>query len=319
MPSTYKVGNYPLVSETVWSEKKTISKSTNKSKLKQFLKRPKSYIFEYLKQKNIDSLFKISGITDKNKKIDNDFIFAFDNIPELVLAPLEFEFSTEIKKDFQYYLGLCTRKDRIDSEIDLSFTNTWNDIILQLQKGKKLIYCSFGTYYTGSDKALLQFVEKMINVVENLENILLIISVNTLVSQTILNKMKCNSTYFFTKVPQLLVLKNSDLFISHGGMGSIKESIEYEVPMIVYPLDPIYDQNGNAFKVEYHKIGLRGNFHKETDLGLENKIKEILKNDLFKENIKAFSRNIKTKYSKEKVVTDLYNLLEINEYEAKSI
>lgn len=95
MPSTYNVGNYPLISQTVWSEKKTNQKSTKKRKLKLFLKSPKSFIFEYLKQKNIDSLFKISGITDKNKKIDNDFNFAFDNIPEQVLAPLEFEFSTE--------------------------------------------------------------------------------------------------------------------------------------------------------------------------------------------------------------------------------
>ena len=105
------------------------------------------------------------------------------------------------------------------------------------------------------------------------------------------------------------VLKNSDLFITHGGMGSIKESVEYEVPMIVYPLDPIYDQNGNAFKVEFHGIGLRGNFDKETDLGLENKIKEVFKNDFFKDKIKAFSRNIKIKYLKENIVNDLHNLL----------
>jgi hypothetical protein len=146
MPSTYKVGNYPQVSESVWSEKNNVSKSSNKNKLNQFLKSPKSFIFEHLKQRNIDNLFKISGLTDKNKKIDNDFIFAFDNVPELVLAPLEFEFSTKIKKNFQYYLGLCTRKDRIETEIDSSFTNTWNNIVLQRQSGKKLIYCSFGTY-----------------------------------------------------------------------------------------------------------------------------------------------------------------------------
>jgi UDP:flavonoid glycosyltransferase YjiC (YdhE family) len=309
MPSTYKVGNYPQVSESVWSEKNNVSKSSNKNKLNQFLKSPKSYIFEYLKQKNIDNLFKISGITDLNKKIDNDFIFAFDNVPELVLAPLEFEFSTKIKKNFQYYLGLCTRKDRIETEIDSSFTNTWNNIVLQRQSGKKLIYCSFGTYYLGSDKTLFHFVERLVNVVEKLDATLLIISVNNLVSQTILSKMRCNSTFFFTRVLQMEVLKNSDLFITHGGMGSIKESVEYEVPMIVYPLDPIYDQNGNAFKVEFHGIGLRGNFDKETDLGLENKIKEVFKNDFFKDKIKAFSRNIKIKYLKENIVNDLHNLL----------
>jgi UDP:flavonoid glycosyltransferase YjiC (YdhE family) len=161
----------------------------------------------------------------------------------------------------------------------------------------------------GSDKTLFHFVERLVNVVEKLDATLLIISVNNLVSQTILSKMRCNSTFFFTRVLQMEVLKNSDLFITHGGMGSIKESVEYEVPMIVYPLDPIYDQNGNAFKVEFHGIGLRGNFDKETDLGLENKIKEVFKNDFFKDKIKAFSRNIKIKYLKENIVNDLHNLL----------
>lgn len=70
---------------------------------------PKEYIFEYLKKRNVETPFKISGIIDRNKKIDNDFIFAFDNIPELVLAPLEFEYSKEIRKDFQHYLGLSQR------------------------------------------------------------------------------------------------------------------------------------------------------------------------------------------------------------------
>lgn len=179
MPSTYKVGNYPLVSETVWSEKNIIPKSTNTSKLNQFLKSPKQYIFEYLKQKNIDNLFRISGITDKNKKIDNDFIFAFDNVPELVLAPLEFEFSTEIKKDFQHYLGLSQRiKNRQDTELDPHFIETWSQIIKEKENSKKIIYCSFGTYFEGADPRLLDFVNVILESVNNIPNTILICSVN---------------------------------------------------------------------------------------------------------------------------------------------
>ena len=179
MPSTYKVGNYPLVSETVWSEKKTIQKATYKSKLKQFFKSPKSFIFEYLKQKNIDNLFKISGITDRNKKIDNDFIFAFENVPELVLAPLEFEFSKEIKKDFQHYLGLSQRiENRQDTELDPQFIDVWNEIIKEKENGKKIIYCSFGTYFEGADPRLLDFVNVILESVSNIQNTILVCSVN---------------------------------------------------------------------------------------------------------------------------------------------
>ena len=254
MPSTYKIGNYPLVSETVWSEKKTIPKSTDKSKLKQFLKSPQSYIFEYLKQKNIDNLFKISGITDKNRKIDNDFIFAFDNVPELVLAPLEFEFSTEIKKDFQHYLGLSQRiENRQDTELDSHFTDAWNGILKQKDNGKKIIYCSFGTYFEGADPRLLDFVDVILESVSNIPNTVLICSVNKFIVEAINSQhITLENAYFFSRVPQLKVLEISDLFITHGGMGGIKESIYYKVPMLVFPLDLHYDQSGNALKVETH-------------------------------------------------------------------
>ncbi|MEY4539542.1 MAG: hypothetical protein RLZZ306_1299, partial [Bacteroidota bacterium] len=179
MPSTYKIGNYPLVSETVWSEKKTIPKSKNRSKLKQFFKSPKFFIFEYLKQKNIDNLFKISGITDRNRKIENEFIFAFDNIPELILAPLEFEFSTEIKKSFQHYLGLSQRiENRQDTELDPQFAEIWSKIVKEKEKGRNIIYCSFGTYFEGADPRLLDFVNVILESVSNIPNTILICSVN---------------------------------------------------------------------------------------------------------------------------------------------
>ncbi|MCC6617247.1 MAG: hypothetical protein IT320_27480 [Anaerolineae bacterium] len=36
-------------------------------------------------------------------------------------------------------------------------------------------------------------------------------------------------------VPQLEVLKRTDLFITHGGMNSVHESLWHGVPMIVIP------------------------------------------------------------------------------------
>ena len=310
MPSTYKIGNYPLVSETVWSEKKTIPKSTDKSKLKQFLKSPQSYIFEYLKQKNIDNLFKISGITDKNRKIDNDFIFAFDNVPELVLAPLEFEFSTEIKKDFQYYLGLSQRiENRQDTELDPHFIDAWNEILKQKVNGKKIIYCSFGTYFEGADPRLLDFVNVILESVSNISNTILICSVNKFIVEVIHSQhITLGNARFFSRVPQLKVLEVSDLFITHGGMGGIKESIYYKVPMLVFPLDLHYDQAGNALKVEIHGLGLRGTFGFERTKDMQAKITRILEDESFKEKLKAFKHQTDNHYT-ENYFKNLFNQL----------
>lgn len=38
-------------------------------------------------------------------------------------------------------------------------------------------------------------------------------------------------------VPQLEVLKEADVFITHGGMNSVNEGIHYRVPMVVLPHD----------------------------------------------------------------------------------
>ena len=299
MPSTYKVGNYPLVSETIWSEKKTNQKSTKKRKLKLFLKSPKSFIFEYLKQKNIDSLFKISGITDKNKKIDNDFIFAFDNIPELVLAPLEFEFSTEIKKGFQHYLGLSQRiENRQDTELDPHFIDNWSEILKQKENGKKVIYCSFGTYFEGADPRLLDFVNVILESVNNIPNTVLICSVNKFIVEVIHSQHNTlKNAYFFSRVPQLKVLEISDLFITHGGMGGIKESIYHQVPMLVFPLDLHYDQSGNALKVETHGLGLRGTFGFERTKDMQAKITRLLEEDTFIEKLTALKNQTDNHYT----------------------
>ncbi len=310
MPSTYKVGNYPLVSETVWSEKKTTSNSTNESTFKQFLKSPKAYIFEYIKQKNIANLFKISGIGDKNKKIDNAFIFAFDNVPELVLAPLEFEFSTEIRKDFQHYLGLSQRiENRQDTELDPYFDENWSKIIEEKENGKRIIYCSFGTYFEGADPRLLDFVNIILESVSNIPNTVLICSVNKFIKEIIHSQhITLENAYFFSRVPQLNVLEISDLFITHGGMGGIKESIYYQVPMLVFPLDLHYDQSGNALKVETHELGLRGAFGFERTKDMQAKITRLLEEDIFRENLIAFKHQTDNHYT-ENYFKNLFNQL----------
>jgi UDP:flavonoid glycosyltransferase YjiC (YdhE family) len=309
MPSTYKVGNFPIVSETVWSEKRKARKPTNQSILKQLFTSPKSVIIEYLRKREADNLFKINEISDKNKKIDNDFIFAFDNVPELVLAPLEFEFAPEIRKDFQYYLGLSHREGRQDTELDTHFETVWKDIIVQKNEGKKVVYCSFGTYYESPDRVLLDFLENIVQSVNSIPDTILICAVNQFVIEFLQSQgYKNDKTFFFSRVPQLKVLQIADLFITHGGMGSIKESIFYQVPMLVYPLDLHYDQTGNALKVETHGLGLRGTFGFERVENLIIKLQSLLNDASFKEKINKFNQIVTQNYTQQKL-KDILNKL----------
>lgn len=57
------------------------------------------------------------------------------------------------------------------------------------------------------------------------------------------------------QIPQLALLSRAALFITHGGINSIKESIVSGVPMLVVP--KLFDQPGNSARVVYHGLGDR--------------------------------------------------------------
>jgi UDP:flavonoid glycosyltransferase YjiC (YdhE family) len=101
--------------------------------------------------------------------------------------------------------------------------------------------------------------------------------------------------YIFDSVPQLEVLKMASVFVNHGGLNSIKESIEAEVPMLVCPAYATYDHNGNAARVVYHKLGVRVDVSDATEK-IENAIHHLLEDEGFKTRLNAFKES-NAKYS----------------------
>lgn len=146
--------------------------------------------------------------------------------------------------------------------------------------------------YQGADRPLLDFLNKLLDVLESIPDIQAVFSVNRFVAETISYQRKLPAyIHLFTRVPQLQVLELADLYVTHGGFGSVKESVFYGVPMLVYPLDLRYDQDGNALKVEYHKLGLRGSFHYERVGEIKRKVTELLNEGVYKANVEAFREN----------------------------
>lgn len=57
----------------------------------------------------------------------------------------------------------------------------------------------------------------------------------------------------YNEVPQLSVLRQADIFVTHGGMNSISEALVYGVPMVVIPF--MSDQPTNARRIEQLGLG----------------------------------------------------------------
>ena len=295
MPSTYRTNGYPTVSESSWEGAKARQRSvdtpsTPRLRLADWLRRPRTSLVQWAMRQNLQRMQAMAqALPNHPIATDGTVTLLIDNVPELLLAPLAFEFSPAVRRHNQHYLGLCMREHRQDTELDAAFEAIWPDLVARRQQGQRLIYCSFGTFYEGPDRILLTFVENLLEAVRSLPNVQLICSVNRYVIETVRAWHKpIDLVHFFTRVPQLTVLAQADVFITHGGFGSIKESIHYEVPMLVYPLDLHYDQPGNALKVEHHGLGLRGTFSHERAASMHEKSLRLLEDESFRLNLARF-------------------------------
>ena len=135
-------------------------------------------------------------------------------------------------------------------------------------KDKKVIYCSFGT--VPSQRDIPGFLTKLNEAIKDLDCELIVGSTTNWIDQS-------------------EVLSRSDIFITHGGINSVHDAIRFRVPMIVYPIDSNYDQNGNSSRVVYHGLGLRGDLDHDSPAEIKQKIITLFTDPGFHRNLQKFS------------------------------
>jgi MGT family glycosyltransferase len=119
---------------------------------------------------------------------------------------------------------------------------------IRKDEGQLLIYIAVGTVY----RANLQFFQHCLQAFDD-KRYSVIMSVGKAVDPADLDPVPQNFT-IKQYVPQLAILQNADVFITHGGMNSISEAVYYGVPMIVVP--NTIEQALNAARVEQLNGGL---------------------------------------------------------------
>lgn len=94
------------------------------------------------------------------------------------------------------------------------------------------------------------------------------------------------------EIPQFTILSMIDVFLTHGGPNSIMESIYQLTPMLVFPLNDVYDQNGNEARVKYHQVGLLMNLN-DSEQKIKNSINKVLANyDYYQKNLTLIRQKI---------------------------
>lgn len=85
-------------------------------------------------------------------------------------------------------------------------------------------------------------------------------------------------------VPQLDVLRQTDVFISHCGMNSTSESLYFEVPLVMLPMTN--DQPIVAQRVKELGAGVILDIQQLTVENLKQAVSEVFQNPIYKENAK---------------------------------
>lgn len=280
----------PMLSFNKYADKNTFENVSNKS-----------FWFRLRKAKDIileKKLFRNADIDEKDVNKNYPFTLKYCNVPELILAPSELEYDHYSISECQKYLGLCLYNRVSEYKYDSTFNEKWRKLLELKKENKKIILCSFGTFYKGQKRRLFLFIESLLTLLKDNKDTFLIISIDEAVIKALNKELIGENILLFSYVPQLTVLKHCDAFITHGGLGSIKESVFFEVPMLVYPLDYQYDQITNAECIQELKIGIKGNIDYDDQTEMKEKINSILFNSSFKENLKKLKRAC-NKYTEE--------------------
>ncbi|PWJ59647.1 UDP:flavonoid glycosyltransferase YjiC (YdhE family) [Dyadobacter jejuensis] len=250
---------------------------------------------KYLGKSNLNQLkrkFKELDIPAKHRiNTKKTYNPAFDHVEEWFLVPQELDFPEQSLKSWQKYLAPMVDLSR-DEEIDKNLENFVKD-----SKGQKLIYCSLGTVLSthlkhGTQKAD-SFFQNIYHLVGKEDQYRLILVIPKDVKVVLSGSFQ--NILILEFAPQLYILKHADLFLTHSGNGSVFESISLGVPMLLFPLNNKWDQNGTAARVVYHGLGIKLELA-ASQKKLSSGICQLLNDNSFKINTQAMSRVFSEKY-----------------------
>lgn len=147
-----------------------------------------------------------------------------------------------------------------------------------------VIYISIGTILKGAENffraCIGAFREKNVTVVLSVGNRFDIASLSDIPENFIVRN----------HVPQIAVLKQASLFITHGGMNSVSEALVYGVPMLVIPF--VSDQPVNAEQVVRLGLGRVLDYKSVTPLSLKEAAFSVLSDNEIQENVRSMKENI---------------------------
>ncbi len=279
-PSTKKVKNIPPLNSSYIPNNNFISYLiTELLWLELFTKREFLDLLHYMAfLGNTDKCF----ISKMGKKVGKDFSSEVDynhclnkslkytNTINLIPAFFEFPGRNPQKED-SYFTSILNRyENRSDKYLVLI------DKVKSLQY-KEIIFFCLGTLSNIKFELVYSFTLKVINILKDSSKYELVVSSKILKNYP----SPAQNIHIIDYVPQLDILKYTNIMINHGGIGSIIECIQAKVKILSYPVNLNSDQPGCAARVQALGFGFMGNIKTETEEGILEKLEKISKMNIY--------------------------------------
>ncbi len=166
---------------------------------------------------------------------------------------------------------------------------------------KKLVFISLGTIANKN----IKFYKACFEALGSREDLIVVMSVGKKIDIKDLGEIP-NNFRVYNYVPQLEVLEQVDLFITHGGMNSSSEGLYNGLPLVVVP--QMGDQYIVAKRVEEFGAGieLKDNVNSNN---ISEAVNEILSNNSYKENAQRIGKSLRESGGYKKAVDCIHNII----------
>jgi zeaxanthin glucosyltransferase len=159
------------------------------------------------------------------------------------------------------------------------------DFPLEQLTGEPLIYASMGTILNGQ----VDVFRTIVAAVAKNRNLQLVLSIGDQIDPKQIVPVP-NNAIIVKRAPQLELLKQAAVCITHAGLNTVLESLAQGVPQLAIPVT--YDQPGVAARIAHHKTGVVTSLDKLTPDHLALLLEEVLTDPTYRENARKLQRAI---------------------------
>lgn len=221
----------------------------------------------------------------------------FPHLPVVNPRALEFDFPHR-PLDTVHYVGPLVPESRPGEDLSDEDRRTLDEVFARRQAGDRLIYAAFGSFFT-ADAARIQAMVKALRPGWRL------LLTGGGVSGDLGTGFPEN-VHVVSWAPQLEVLRQTDVAITHGGIHTVDECVLAGVPQLV-ACGWKTDMAGNTARLVHHGLGLELRSDDGPDQ-IRRHLDRLLEEPAFRETAASFSESYRA-YERDRVLETVVRLL----------